>query len=82
MHLTTIDNNNPKLNVTRIRDIEMAHSYNVIFVKVLITLQYPKNMILIKHVLYQSDFDHPDKLKNLVSETWNTAFQTVAPQTK
>ena len=24
-------------------------------------------------VLYQSDFDHPDKLKNLVSETWNAA---------
>ena len=23
-------------------------------------------------VLYQSVFDHPDKLKNLVSETWNT----------
>ena len=22
-------------------------------------------------VLYQSDFDHPDKLKNLMSETWN-----------
>ena len=26
-----------------------------------------------KVVLYQSDFDHPDKLKNLVSETWNAA---------
>ena len=24
-------------------------------------------------VLYQSDFDHPDKLKNPVPETWNAA---------
>ena len=25
-------------------------------------------------VLHQSDFDYPDKLKNLVSETWNAAL--------
>ena len=26
-----------------------------------------------KIVLYQSDFDHPEQLKNLVSESWNSA---------
>ena len=25
-------------------------------------------------ILFQSDYDHPDKLKNLSSETWNTAL--------
>ena len=36
LYLTTIDNSNPKLNITRICGIEIAHSYNVTFVKVFI----------------------------------------------
>ena len=74
---TTINNYNPKLDVKRILVIEMAHSYDVLFVKVFIV--WPSNsqkrMILTTHevVLYQLDFDRPDKLKNLVFETWNAA---------
>ena len=37
LYITTIENNNnPKLDVTRIRAIKMAHSYDVTFAKALI----------------------------------------------
>ena len=74
---TPINNNNPKLDVKRIFVIEMAHIYDILFVKVFIV--WPNNsqkrMIFTTHevVLYQSDFDRPDKLKNLVFETSNAA---------
>ena len=74
---TTINNNNPKLDVKRILVIEMAHSYDVLFVKVFIV--WPSNsqkrmtLTTDEVVLYQLDFDRPDKLKNLLFETWNAA---------
>ena len=36
LYITTIDNNDSKLNITRICAIKMAHTYNVTFVKVFI----------------------------------------------
>ena len=56
--------------------MKMAHSYNVEFVKVWPS-SAQKSVTIITHkrlyLLYQSYCDHPDKLKNLLSEIWNTA---------
>ena len=78
LHITTIDKNNAKLDVTRIPAIKMVYSYNVTFVKEFIiwlsnVQKNCDNYYTQEVVLNQSDFDHPDKLKNLESETWNAA---------
>ena len=78
LHITTIDKNNAKLDVTRIPAIKMVYSYDVTFVKEFIiwlsnVQKNCDNYYTQEVVLNQSDFDHPDKLKNLESETWNAA---------